>query len=173
MGSKQGERKNPTPFWNDFHIDFCTAPSQSNFYIPRCSFVPIFILLQLRTTRRSRVKISANQSTLLSVLFFNLLFWRWLEAIHHAFHYVNLSNICGKQAFLFINLSNVSFFIVIQSVRILMSFWQKPITSTVSIAKNSTDPYAFARIDWDRLDPDHEWKYFLKRLENRGNCIRS
>ena len=28
----------------------------------------------------------------------------------------------GKQAFLFINLSNVSFFIVIQSVRILMSF---------------------------------------------------
>ena len=83
-------------------------------------------------TRRSRVKISANQSTLLSVLFFNLLFWRWLEAIHHAFHYVNLSNMCGRQAFLFINLSNVSFFIVIQSVRILMSFWQKPITSTVS-----------------------------------------
>ena len=38
--------------------------------------------------RRSRVKISANQSMLPSVLFLNL-----AKAIHRAFDYVNLSNL--------------------------------------------------------------------------------
>ena len=83
---------------------------------------------ELLNTRRSRVKISANQSMLLSVLFLNLLFRHWLEAIHRAFSYVNLSNMCSKQAFLSINPSNVGFFIESQLVRIYISFRQKPIT---------------------------------------------
>ena len=79
-------------------------------------------------SRRSRVKISANQSTLPSVIFFNLLFCRWLEAIHRAFHYVTLSNMSSKQVFYSINLSNVGVFIASQSVPIYISVWQKPIT---------------------------------------------
>ena len=79
-------------------------------------------------TRRSRVKISANQRTLPSVLFLSLLFRRWLEAIHRVFHYVNLSNMCSKQTFHSTNLSNVGFFIASQSVRIYLSFQKKPIT---------------------------------------------
>ena len=39
-------------------------------------------------------EISVNQSTLPSVLFFSLLFRHWREALHRAFHYVNLSNMC-------------------------------------------------------------------------------
>ena len=78
--------------------------------------------------RRSRVKISANQRTLPSVLFLSLLFRRWLKAIHRVFHYVNLSNMCSKQTFHSTNLSNVGFFIASQSVRIYLSFQKKPIT---------------------------------------------
>ena len=40
------------------------------------------------------------------------------KAIHQAFDYVNLSNLCSKQAFHSINLSNVGFIIESQSVRI-------------------------------------------------------
>ena len=60
----------------------------------------------------------ANQSTLPLVQFFNLLFHRWLEAIHCAFYYVNLSNMCSKKVFHSITLSNVGFFITSQSDRI-------------------------------------------------------
>ena len=53
------------------------------------------------------------------------------KAIHRAFDYVNLSNLCSKQAFHSINLSNVGFIIESQSVRINVrihiSFRQKPI----------------------------------------------
>ena len=79
-------------------------------------------------SRRSRVKISANQRTLPSVLFLSLLFHHWLEVIHLAFHYVNLLNMCSKQMFHSTNLSNVGFFIASQSVRIYLSFQKKPIT---------------------------------------------
>ena len=48
------------------------------------------------------------------------------KAIHRAFDYVNLSNLCSKQAFHSINLSNVGFIIECQSVRIHISFRQKP-----------------------------------------------
>ena len=74
------------------------------------------------------------------------------KAIHRAFDYVNLSNLCSKQAFHSINLSNVGFIIESQSVRIHVSFRQKPINKLRFEAENSTDPYAFVRIDWDRLD---------------------
>ena len=73
------------------------------------------------------------------------------KAIHREFHYVNLSNLCSKQAFRSINLSNVGFIIESQSVRIHISFRQKPLNKLRFEAENSTDPYAFARIDWDRL----------------------
>ena len=69
------------------------------------------------------------------------------KAIHRAFDYVNLSNLCSKQAFHSINLSNVGFIIESQSVRIHISFRQKPINKLRFEAENSTDPYAFARID--------------------------
>ena len=69
------------------------------------------------------------------------------KAIHRAFDYVNLSNLCSKQAFHSINLSNVGFIIESQPVRIHISFWQKPINKLRFEAENSTDPYAFARID--------------------------
>ena len=69
------------------------------------------------------------------------------KAIHRAFHYVNLSNLCSKQAFHSINLSNVGFIIESQSVRIHISFRQKNINNVRFEAENSTDPYAFARID--------------------------
>ena len=69
------------------------------------------------------------------------------NAIHRAFDYVNLSNLCSKQAFHSINLSNVGFIIESQSVRIHVSFRQKPINKLRFEAENSTDPYAFARID--------------------------
>ena len=69
------------------------------------------------------------------------------KAIHRAFHYVNLSNLCSKQAFRSINLSNVGFIIESQSVRIHISFRQKPINKLRFEAENSTDPYAFACID--------------------------
>ena len=73
------------------------------------------------------------------------------KAIHRAFDYVNLSNLCSKQAFHSINLSNVGFIIESQSVRINVrthiSFRQKPINKLRFEAENSTDPYAFARID--------------------------
>ena len=49
------------------------------------------------------------------VLLFNLLFRRWLEAIYRAFHYVNLSKMCRKQA-----LHCIIFLTV--SVRIYISF---------------------------------------------------
>ena len=81
-----------------------------------------------KSKHRSRVKISAYQSSLQSVLFLDLLFRRWLEVIHRAFHYVNLSNMCSKEAFLSINLLDVGFFIAIQSVRIYISLGQKPTT---------------------------------------------
>ena len=73
------------------------------------------------------------------------------KAIPCAFDYVNLSNLCSKQAFHSINLSNVSFIIESQSVRIHISFRQKPINKLRFEAENSTDPYAFACIDWDCL----------------------
>ena len=69
------------------------------------------------------------------------------KAIHRAFDYVNLSNLCSKQAFHSINLPNVGFIIESQSVRIHISFRQKPINKLRFEAENSTDPYAFARID--------------------------
>ena len=69
------------------------------------------------------------------------------KAIHRAFDYVNLSNLCSKQAFHSINLSNVGFIIESQSVRIHVSFQQKHINKLRFEAENSTDPYAFARID--------------------------
>ena len=69
------------------------------------------------------------------------------KAIHRAFDYVNLSNLCSKQTFHSINLSNVGFIIESQSVRIHIYFWQKPINKLRFEAENSTDPYAFARID--------------------------
>ena len=69
------------------------------------------------------------------------------KAIHRAFDYVNLSNLCSKQAFHFINLSNVGFIIESQSVRIHISFRRKPISKLRFEAENSTDPYAFARIN--------------------------
>ena len=73
------------------------------------------------------------------------------KAIHRAIDYVNLSNLCSKQAFHSINLSNVGFIIESQSVRINVrihiSFRQKPINKLRFEAENSTDPYAFARID--------------------------
>ena len=69
------------------------------------------------------------------------------KVIHRAFDYVNLSNLCSKQAFHSINLSNVGFIIESQSVRIHISFRQKPINKLRFEAENSTDPYAFARID--------------------------
>ena len=68
------------------------------------------------------------------------------KAIHRALDYVNLSNLCSKQAFHSINLSNVGFIIESQSVRIHISFRQKPINKLRFEAENSTDPYAFARI---------------------------
>ena len=69
------------------------------------------------------------------------------KAIHRAFYYINLSNLCSKQAFHSINLSNVGFIIESQSVRIHISFRQKSIDKLRFGAENSTDPYAFARID--------------------------
>ena len=69
------------------------------------------------------------------------------KAIHRAFDYVNLSNLCSKQAFHSINLSNVGFIIESQSVRIHVSFRQKPINKLRFEAENSTDPYTFTRID--------------------------
>ena len=69
------------------------------------------------------------------------------KAIHRAFDYVNLSHLCSKQAFHSINLSNVGFIIDSQSVRIHISFRQKPINKLRFEAENSTDPYAFAGID--------------------------
>ena len=69
------------------------------------------------------------------------------KVIHRAFDYVNLSNLCSKQTFDSINFSNVGFIIESQSVRIHISFRQKPINKLRFEAKNSTDPYAFARID--------------------------
>ena len=69
------------------------------------------------------------------------------KAIHRAFDYVNLSNLCSKRAFHSINLSNVGFIIESQSVRIHISFQQKPINKLRFEPENSTDPYAFARID--------------------------
>ena len=69
------------------------------------------------------------------------------KAIYRAFHYVNLSNPCSKQAFHSINLSNVGFITESQSVRIHISFWQKPVNKLRFEAENSTDPYVFARID--------------------------
>ena len=74
------------------------------------------------------------------------------KAIHRAFHYVYLSNLCSKQAFHSINLSNVGFIIESQSVRIHLSFRQKPINKLRFEAENSTDPYPFASINWDPLD---------------------
>ena len=68
------------------------------------------------------------------------------KAIHRAFDYVNLSNLCSNQAFHSINLSNVGFIIECQSVRIHIPFRQKPINKLRFEAENSTDPYAFARI---------------------------
>ena len=69
------------------------------------------------------------------------------KAIHRAFDYVYLSNLCSKRAFHSINLSNVGFIIESQSVRIHISFQQKPINKLRFEPENSTDPYAFARID--------------------------
>ena len=69
------------------------------------------------------------------------------KAIHRAFDYVNLSNLCSKRAFHSINLSNVGFIIESQSVRIHISFQQKPINKLRFEPEISTDPYAFARID--------------------------
>ena len=69
------------------------------------------------------------------------------KAIHRAFYYANLSNLCSKQAFHFINISNVGFIIESQSVRIHISFRQKPINKLRFEAENSTDPYAFVHID--------------------------
>ena len=66
------------------------------------------------------------------------------KAIHRAFHYVNLSNLCSKQAFYSIDLSNVGFIMESQSVRIHLSFRQKPRNKSRFEAENSTDPYAFA-----------------------------
>ena len=51
------------------------------------------------------------------------------KAIHRAFDYVNRSNLCSKRAFHSINLSNVGFIIESQSVRIHISFLQKPINT--------------------------------------------
>ena len=76
------------------------------------------------------------------------------KAIHRAFDYVNLSNLYSKRAFHSINLSTVGFIIESQSVRIHISFQQKPINKLRFEPENSTDPYAFARIDWDRLVPN-------------------
>ena len=102
------------------------------------------------------MKISANQSTFPSVLFFNLLFYRWLEAVHRAFHYVNLSSMCSKQALYYITLSNVGFFIASQSVRISISFRQKPTPSKVlkllwslKIALTHTPLRALIEIAWN------------------------
>ena len=73
------------------------------------------------------------------------------KVIYRTFDYVNLSNLCSKQAFHSINLSNVGFITETQSVRIHIFFRQKPINKLKFEAENSTDPYAFARIDSDRL----------------------
>ena len=64
----------------------------------------------LSNSGQSRVKISANQYV--AVAIFNL-----QEAFHRAFPYVNLLSICSEQAFHFINLSNVGFFIASQGSR--------------------------------------------------------
>ena len=69
------------------------------------------------------------------------------KAIHRASHYVNLSNLCSKQAFHSITLSNVGFIVESQSVRIHISFRQKNINNLRFEAENSTDPYAFACIN--------------------------
>ena len=73
------------------------------------------------------------------------------KAIHRAFDYVNLSNLCSKQVFHSINLSNIGFIIESQSVRIHISFWQKPINKLRFEAENSTDPmplHASIEIAW-------------------------
>ena len=80
---------------------------------------------------RSRAKLSANQSTLPSVLVFDLLFRCWRKAFHREFHYVNLLNMSSKQVFNSINLSNVAFFIANQYVRIYISFGRSPSPSKV------------------------------------------
>ena len=86
------------------------------------------------------------------------------KANHRAFDYVNLlnpfSNLCSKQVFHSINLSNVGFIIENQSVRIHISFQQKPINKLRFEAENSTDPYAFASIDCDCLEG---WLYNYSR----------
>ena len=59
---------------------------------------------------------------------------------------LNLSNMCSRQGLHSINLSNIGFFIVSQSISSnSYFFWQKLITKqsleTVLVAENSTDPY--------------------------------
>ena len=91
---------------------------------------------------------------------------------------------CGKQAFLSINLSNVSFFIVIQSVRIFMSFRQKPITSTVSklfrslkIALTHTPLHASIEIAWigvcDKLPKVHSHPFKGVAIHGTRGKLRS
>ena len=72
------------------------------------------------------------------------------KAIHRAFDYVNLSNLCSKQAFHSINLSNVGFIIESQSVRIHISFRQKPINKglKLKIALTHTPLRASIEIAW-------------------------
>ena len=71
------------------------------------------------------MKISANQSMVLSVLFFNLLLSHWQETFHCVFHHVNLLNICSRQAFYSINLSNFGFFIINQFESVVLKLYQK------------------------------------------------
>ena len=67
---------------------------------------------------------------------FNFLFHHWGEAVHRAFHYLNLSNVFSKQAFHSINLSNIGSFAASQLVgifwqsKVLKLFWSLKITLT-------------------------------------------
>ena len=60
---------------------------------------------------------------------FNLLFRRWREAFHRVFHYLNLLNMCSKQAFCFLNLLNVRFFTASQISSNLYILGRSPKTS--------------------------------------------
>ena len=69
-----------------------------------------------------------NQSEQVAVgTIFNLHFCHWREAFHCAIYCVNFSSMCSKQAFYFLNLSTVHFFIASQIRSDLHIFWQRPI----------------------------------------------
>ena len=97
-----------------------------------------------------------NQSEQLPwLLFFHLLFPHWQEPFHRVLHYLNLSSTCSKQAFDCINVSNISFCIASQSVRIYISFGRSTYPSKilklfrlVKTTLTHTPFHAFIEIAW-------------------------